>query len=100
MVKLCQADKLLDISLFLGTGPFADGTDKATAGMDTLFGDDMAKELGLFLHEGTLGQLGVEVVLAEKGEDRPKVLEVFGFRTGVDQEVVEVDYNPSVEIGI
>jgi len=26
VVKLCQTDKLLDISLFLGTGPFADCT--------------------------------------------------------------------------
>jgi hypothetical protein len=48
------------------------------------------------LHERTLGQLGEETVLAEECEDRTNVLEVLGFRAGVDEDVIEVDDNPTV----
>ena len=100
IVILSQANKLLDILLLLGTGPFTDSTNEAAVRVDTLLGDNMTEELGLFLHEGAFAQLRIETMLAEEGQDTADVGQVLRLGPGVDQNIVQVDDNPLVEDGI
>lgn len=53
----------------------------------------MAQELGFFLHEGALAQLGIEAILAEEGKDTTNVSQVLSLSAGVDEDVIKIDNN-------
>jgi len=56
----------------------------------------MAKELHLFLEEGTLGQLAIQLVVTEEGENGPHMSRVLPKSARVDEDVIKIhDHKPT-----
>jgi hypothetical protein len=90
MVVVTNAEERLQFFQCLGDGPGLNGLDLLGVGCDALIRDDVAKVGHGGFKELALGDLAIEFVLPQEGEDLPDVFTVFGVILAEDQNVINI----------
>jgi hypothetical protein len=100
MVVVADAKEGLQFFQCLGDWPGLDGLDLLGVGRNALIRDDVAEVGHGGFKELALGDLAIELVLLQEGEDLSDVFMVFGVILAEDQNVVNVHDDRFVEEGV
>ncbi len=96
-VEVGESEESLEFLDRLQLGPVTDGLDLPLVHLDAICTEDVTEELYREVVELTLLELQVEVVSPELFQDLRDVVAMFGQVPGVNQDVVDVNYDKSVE---